>query len=59
MDNYKATINNPEAAHAIQTDSQVDSQFASLIDALNSFDSDDAEIGGNLAIPPKLEEYYY
>ncbi|MDP5136285.1 hypothetical protein ORJ04_10020 [Rheinheimera baltica] len=37
----------------------VDTRYASLVDALNSFDSDDAEIGGNLALPPKLEEYYY
>ena len=37
----------------------IEAQHASLIDALNAFDSDDAEIGGNLAIQPKLEELYY
>ncbi len=40
-------------------DTIVDTRYASLIDALNSFDADDAEIGGNLAIQPKLEELYY
>ncbi|GAB58547.1 hypothetical protein RNAN_1520 [Rheinheimera nanhaiensis E407-8] len=47
-------------AYAEQPDTVVDSRYASLVDALNAFDgADDAEIGGNLALQPKLEELYY
>lgn len=44
---------------AEQQDTVIDSRYANLVDALNTFDSDNAEIGGNLAIQPKFEELYY
>ena len=50
----------PLTATAEFDSASVDSRYASLVDALNAFDgADDAEIGGNLALQPKLEELYY
>ena len=50
---------NKQAKHKLLIN-DVDTQHANLIDALNAFDGDDdAALDGNMAIAPKLEQYFY